>query len=132
MKLWMNARTTKMLQVTGSLVLILFIVTAGGIYWMTRGEDNCWKQEAAQAFEKYGPHKTRSDILRVADTKNDYGSNPLEVIEKDPNGCSLGSNGVTVVRFSFDDRNKLMAIQVFRDYVAAPNFEMELIEERKF
>lgn len=121
-----------MLKAIGSFVLVLFIVVAGGIYWMTRGEDSCWKQEAAQAFQKYGRHKTCSDILRIAGIEKDPGSNPLEIVEKDPNGCSLGSNGVTALRFSFDDGNKLAAIQVFRDYVAAPNHKMELIEERKF
>jgi hypothetical protein len=113
-------------------VLAFLIIAVGGFYWMARTEDACWKHEATQAFQKYGSLKARSDILRVVGTEKDPGPNPVEVVEKEPNGCSLGSNGRTVLRFSFDD-GKLTTIQVFRDYIASdPNYKMELIEERKF
>ena len=105
-------------------------MTVGGGCWI---ENACWRQEAAEAFQKYGSLKARSDILRVAGIEKDSGSNPVEVVEKDPNGCSLGSNGRTVLRFSFDNRNKLTKIQVFRDYIVEdPTYKMELLEERKF
>ena|SRR5712692_234748 len=129
----MNHRTTKILAALGLFALVILIIAAGGIYWVSGTEDVCWKQEAAQAFQKYGSLKTRSDILRVAGTERGHRSNPVEVVETDPNGCSLGSNGRTVLRFSFDDGNKLTTIQVFRDYIASDsNYQMELIEERKF
>ena len=64
-------------------------------------------------------------------TEKDSGSNPVEVIEKDPNGCSFGSNGRTVLRFYFDKRSNLTKIQVFRDYIAS-DYKMELIVERKY
>lgn len=89
------------------------------------------ENEAAEAFQKYGSLKTRSEILRVAGIENDAGSNPVEIIEKDPNGCSFGSNGRTVLRFSFDKENKLTTMQVFRDYIAS-GYKMELIKERQF
>jgi len=127
----MNLRTTTILKVLGLFVLALFAVTAGGAYWLARTEDTCWKQEAAGAFQKYSALKTRSDILRHADIEKDPGSNPVEVVEKDPNGCSFGSNGQTVLRFSFGDSNKLTKIQVFRNYVAS-DYEMDLIEERSY
>ena len=127
----MKPSTTFMLKAAGLFVLaFLTIVVAGGC-WITRTEDTCWRHEAVKAFEKYGSLRTRSEILRAADIEEDPGSNPVEVIEKEFNGCSLGSNGRTVVRFSFDSRNKLTAIQVFRDYLAA-GYTMELIEERKY
>jgi len=117
------------LKTLGLFVLAFLTIAVGGC-WIARTEDACWKYEAAEAFQKYGSLKTRSEILRVADIEKDPGSNPVEVIEKDPNGCSFGSNGRMVLRFSFDNRNKLTTIQVFRDYIAS-DYKMELIEERK-
>ncbi len=127
----MNPKTTLILKAAGLLVLALLTIAVAGGCWITRTEDACWKHEAVEAFEKYGSLKSRSDILRVADTEEDPGSNPVEVIEKEFNGCSFGSNGRTVIRFSFDSRNKLTTIQVFRDYMAS-DYKMELIEERKY
>lgn len=120
-----------MLKAFGLLILAFLIIAVGSCYWVTRTEEACWKYQATEAFQKYGSLKARSDILRVAGTEKDPGSNPVEVVEKDPNGCSLGSNGRTVLRFSFDEANKLTTIQVFRDYIAS-GYQMELIEERKF
>lgn len=131
----MNIQRTKILKALGFFVAAFLIIAAGGCYWAARTEDACWKYEATQAFQKYGSLKTRSDILRVVvgAGKDHAGSNPLEVVETDPNGCSLGSNGQTVLRLFFDDGNKLTTIQVFRNYLAAgPHYKMELIEERKF
>ena len=98
---------------------------------MARAENSCWKREATEAFQKYGALKTRSDIFAVLDIETDPGSNPVEVVEKDPNGCSSGSNGQTVLRFSFNDRNQLTKIQVLRNYIAS-DYEMDLIEERTY
>ena len=118
-------------------VLFLLSLIGGGLYWVDSTADSCWKYEATQSFENYKTLKTRSSILRAAashgrDVMNSE-SNPVEVIEKDPNGCSVGSNGMTVVRFYFDDANKLTAMQVFRNYrTSNPDYKMELIEERKF
>ena len=120
-----------MLGVIGLLVLaFLTIATLAGC-WIRRTEENCWKHEAVEAFEKYGSLRTRSEIVRVAYLEEDPGTNPLEVIEKDPNGCSFGSNGQTIILFSFDNRNKLSRIQVFRNYIAS-DYTMDLIEERKY
>ncbi|HEY6010077.1 MAG TPA: hypothetical protein VIX18_01300 [Nitrospirota bacterium] len=124
-------RTTLILKAVGLFVLAFSAIVVGGGYWIVRTEDACWKHEAVEAFQRYGALKTRSGILRVADAEGDRVANPLEVVEKDPNGCSFGSNGRTIVRFSFDKRNKLTSIQVFRDYVAS-DYQMELIEERKY
>ena len=121
------------LKAFGLFILAFSIIVAGGCYWVTRTEDTCWKLEATQAFQEYGSLKTRSDILRVvvSTEKDIIGSNPLEVVEKDPNSCSFGSNGQTVLRFYFDKKDKLTAIQVYRDYIASGD-KMEMIEERKY
>jgi|GEM_PF-3084636 len=135
----MNLRTSKILKVLGLLVLSFVIIAAGSGCSIARTEDACWEHEAAEAFQKYGSLKTRSDILRVVGTdilgvdgtEIDPKSNPVEIVEKDPNACSFGSNGRTVLRFYFDDWNKLTKIQAFRDYIAS-GYKMELIEERNF
>ena len=127
----MNLRIPLILKVVGLLVLALLTIVAFAGCWIAQTEDTCWNNEAAEAFQKYGSLKTRSEILRVAGTEKDSGSNPVEVIEKDPNGCSFGSNGRTVLRFYFDKRSNLTKIQVFRDYIAS-DYKMELIVERKY
>lgn len=127
----MNHRIPLIFKVVGLLVLVLLTASALIGCWITRTEDTCWKHEATDAFQKYGSLKTRFEILRSTDTDQASGSNPVEGIEKDPNGCSFGSNGRTVLRFYFDERNKLTTIQVFRDYIAS-DYKMELIEERKY
>jgi hypothetical protein len=120
------------------LFLAILIIAGGGLYWADSTEDTCWKNEAAQAFGKYGSLTTRFAILRAsASTGNDVmnsKSNVVEVLEKEFNGCSLGSNGSTVLRFYFDDANKLTTMRAFRHYsgVSDPNYQMQLIEERKF
>jgi hypothetical protein len=120
------------------LFLVILIIAGGGLYWADSTEDACWKNEATQAFEKYSSLKTRSAILRAsASTGSDVmnsKSNLVEVLEKEFNGCSLGSNGSTVLRFYFDDANKLTMMQAFRHYsgVSDPNYQMQLIEKRKF
>lgn len=113
------------------IIVALLVIIAGGIYWADMTENACWEHEATQAFQKYGSLKYRSDVLRVVGAERGANSNPIEIVEKDLNGCSLGSNGRTVVRFTFDDGNKLTTIQVFRDYIAT-DYKMELIEERRF
>ncbi len=127
----MNIKISLLFKVIGLFVLALLTITALIGCWIGRTEDACWKYEATEAFQKYGSLKTRSEILRSVDMEQASGSNPVEVIEKDPNGCSLGSNGRTVIRFYFDKKNKLTTIQVFRDYIAS-DYKMELIEERKY
>jgi len=120
----------------GVFVLALLAIIAGAIYWLHRTEETCWKHEASEAFEKYDSLKTRTEILKGVDIQNDLRSkdtksNPLEIIEKDPNGCSFGSNGQTVLRFFFNDRNEITTIQVFRNYIAS-DYQMTLIEERRY
>ena len=127
----MKRRKTFILKAAGLFILVFLTIVAVGCCWITRTENTCWRHEAVEVFEKYGSLRTRSKILRAADSGEVSGSNPVEVIEKDPNGCSFGSNGRTVVRFFFDSRNKLTKIQVFRDYIAA-DYTMELVEERKY
>jgi len=127
----MNPTATKILKVVGMLVLALVVTIEGVIYWLNRTEEACWKREAAEAFEKYGSIKARAAILKVAGIQKGTTSNPVEIIEKDPNGCSLGSNGQTVLRFTFNDRNQLTKLQVFRNYIAS-NYEMALVEERRY
>ena len=127
----MNLRTSKILKLLGLFVLTFFIIAAGGGCWLTTTEDACWKHEATEAFQKYGSLTTRSEILGIAGTEIEQKQNIIEIIEKDPNACSLGSNGRTVLWIYFDDRNKLTKIQVFRDYIAS-GYKMELIEERIF
>lgn len=132
----MQTKTIRALLIMICLPL-LAISGCNGFHWADGAENSCWKNEAAQAFEHYKTFRTRSAILRAA---RDHGqdvmnpkSNPVEIIERDPNGCSLGSNGLTVVWFYFDDGNKLMTMQVFRNYrTSDPDYKMELIEERKF
>ncbi len=126
----MNPLIAKTLKVLGILVVVLLASIAVVIYWLHRTEEACWKQEAAEAFAKYGSIMKRTEMLRVAGIERDPGSNPVEVIEKDPNGCSLGSNGQTILHFSFNDRNELAAIQVFRNYIAT-DYHMTLIAEKK-
>jgi hypothetical protein len=127
----MKKRMPLILKVIGLFVLALLTVTVLIGCWITRTENACWSHEATEAFQKYGSFKTRSEILRSVDTEQASGSNPVEVIEKDPNGCSFGSNGRTVLRFYFDKRDRLTMIQVFRDYIAT-DYKMELIDERKY
>ncbi len=127
---------TKILKMFGVFVLALLAIIAGAIYWLHRTEETCWKHEASEAFEKYDSLKTRTEILKGVDIQNDLRSkdtksNPLEIIEKDPNGCSFGSNGQTVLRFFFNDRNEITTIQVFRNYIAS-DYQMTLIEERRY
>ncbi len=119
------------------LALVLLSLMGGGLYWVDSTANSCWKHEATQSFENYKTLKSRSSILRAARSRGldvaNARSNPVEVIEKDPNGCSLGGNGMTVVRFYFDDANKLTTMQVFRNYrTSDPDYTMELIEERGF
>ncbi len=127
----MKLRTHLIFKVAVLFILALLTITALTGCWIARTENACWEQEAVDAFQKYGSFKTRSEIMRSVDPEQASGSNPVEVIEKDPNGCSLGSNGRTVLRFYFDERSKLTTIRVFRDYIAS-GYEMELIEERKY
>ena len=100
---------------------------------MAKTEADCWRTQAAEAFQKYGSLKHRSDIVQSAYLESDPGSNPLEVADL-PNGCSFGSNGQTVLRFVFNDRNELTAILVFRNYIASdyPMDQEGLIEERRY
>lgn len=125
----------KVLKVLGMIIVALVVLVAGCIYWADTPEDRCWKSEAAQAYEHYQTLRSRSAILReTASTGRDISHsepNSLELIYKEPNGCSLGSNGRTVVRFYFDSSEKLLKIQVFRDYLAA-DYTMEMIDERRF
>ena len=119
------------------LALVLLSLIGGGLYWEHSTENSCWEYEAVQSFENYKMLKTRSSILRAAGSRGlgvmSAKSNPVEIIEKDPNGCSPGSNGMTVVRFYFDDADKLTTMQVFRNYrTSDPGYKMELIEERLF
>ncbi len=127
----MKLRIPLIFKVVGLFVLVLLTITTLIGCWIRRTEENCWKHEAVEAFEKYGALRTRSGIVRVAYLEEDPGTNPLEVIEKDPNGCSFGSNGQTIILFSFDIKNKLTKIQVFRNYIAS-DYTMDLIEERKY
>jgi len=127
----MNARLVKIVKVLGVSILALFALLSCSLFWMDRSEEACWNHEAVEAFQKYGSLKTRAEILRVAGLKSDPKTNPVEILEKDPNGCSFGSNGQTVLRFTFNDRNELTAIQAFRNYIAS-NYQMTLIAERTY
>lgn len=118
-------------------ILILIVLGIAGVgVWANSTENTCWKYEATTAFEKYGSLKTRSAVLRAAANSEvlESESNLVEILEREYNGCSLGSNGSTVLRFYFDDMNKLTMMQAFRHYsgVSDPNLRMQLIEERKF
>ena len=127
----MNARLVKIVKVLGVSILALFALLSCSLFWMDRSEEACWNHEAVEAFQKYGSLKTRAEVLRVAGLKSDPKTNPVEILEKDPNGCSFGSNGQTVLRFTFNDRNELTAIQAFRNYIAS-NYQMTLIAERTY
>ena len=126
---------TKTRKILGLTILVMLTIVSAGVYWVHNWvisvEKACWKHEATEAFQRYGSFKTRSDILRAAAAlEKDISSNSVEVIETDPNGCSFGSNGQTVLRFFFDDKNKLKTIKVFRNYIAS-DYKLDLIEERK-
>jgi len=113
-------------------IVIAILIVAGGVLgtgvWATNTENSCWKHEAKLVFEKYGSLKTRAEVLRTIQIEKGQKSNPIDVIEGDYNGCSLGSNGMTAIRFYFDRENKLTAIQVWRNYSGV---ETQMIEERK-
>lgn len=114
-------------------ILILAILGIFGVgVWANSTENSCWKYEATSSFEKYSSLKTRTAVLRAATNSEvlDSRSNPVEILEHEFNGCSLGSNGSTVLRFYFDDANKLIMMQAFRRYGGVS--EMQLIDERKF
>ena len=117
--------------VLGVAVLLLFGVISGALYWSDRTEEECWKHEAERAFEKYEMLKTRTEILRVAGVENDPMSNTIEIIENEINGCSLGSNGQTVLRFTFYENNELKTLQVFKNYISE-DYKKVLIEERTY
>ena len=111
-------------------VLALFVMVLGGCF----SESRCYRYEADEVFRTYGALKTRTEVLRrlsLVGIESDTGTNPVEALVKDPNGCSLGSNGQTVVRFYFDKRKKLTKIQVFKNYIAE-GYQMELIDEREY
>ncbi len=113
-------------------IVIAILIVAGSVLgtgiWATSTENRCWKHEAKLAFQKYGALKTRAEVLRAARVEKGQQSNPIDVIEGDYNGCSLGSNGMTAIRFYFDSADKLVAIQVWRNYSGV---ETQMIEERK-
>src|SRR4051812_20625549 len=132
----MNSGIAKTFTVLGVSIVVLFAVFAGAVHFLEGMEEDCWKHEAVEAFQKYGSFKRRAEILRVVDIENDLRSkdaksNPLEITEKNPNGCSFGSNGQTVLRFFFNGRNEITAIQVFRNYIAS-DYQMTLIEEKVY
>lgn len=123
----MNIWQEKLLVAGRLSVLALLVTVLGGCF----SENGCWRYEADEVFRRYGSLKKRSDVLRLAGIDKDPGTSPVQVVEKDPNGCSLGSNGQTVVRFYFDNRKNLTKIQVFKNYIAS-DYEMELIDEKKY
>jgi hypothetical protein len=116
-----------------TIVSVLVSIFGFGV-WANSTENACWKGEATTAFEKYSSLKTRSAILGAATSRDldvlNSKQNLVEILEHEFNGCSLGSNGSTVLRFYFDDAHKLTMTQVFRRYGGVS--EMQLIEERKF
>lgn len=125
----------KLFFIIAVIVLVFIAIIRGGFYWLESSADSCWKHEAAQAFKSYGTHRTRSEIMGAAASTGREVINTnfshIEIIESDPNGCSLGSNGQTVLKIYFDDKNKLNKIRVYRNYITNdPNYQMELIEER--
>jgi hypothetical protein len=127
------AKTLKIVGLAVLVMLVLLAIALGGfLYWASSVEESCWKHEADKAFQKYGSFKTRSDILRAtADLEKEIGANSVEVLETEFPGCSLGSNGRTILRFYFDDENKLKTIQVFRHAILS-DYKQTLIEERRF
>jgi hypothetical protein len=127
----MNKKLKIILIVLGVIVLLLLAIITGTLYWVDRTEKECWKHEAERVFEKYEMFKTRTDILRAAGVENDPMSNPIEIIENEINSCSLGSNGQTVVRFTFYENNELKTLQVFKNYISE-DYQKVLIEERSY
>ena len=117
-----------MLEILGFTIAAIF----GLGIWAESTESSCWKYEATTAFEKYGSLKSRAAILSAATEREvlETKSTLVEVLEHEFNGCSLGSNGDTVLRFTFDDSQKLILMQAFKRYGGVN--EMQLIEERKF
>jgi len=121
----------KILKILGFTLLFFIILSTVGIFWLDRSQDSCWKQEAADVYTKYGSLKTRAEIVNLAGKDKDTGTNPVEVIEKDPNGCGLGSNGQTVVKFFFNSENTLSSIEVYKNYVTSES-SMIRIEKRNY
>jgi len=115
--------------------LALIALLGCGIHWLESSEESCWKYEANMVFNGYGNLKTRSAVLSAADATGreilNSKSNPVEIIESDPNGCSLGSNGQTIAKIYFDSRHNITKIQVYKNYIAS-NYKMELVEEREY
>lgn len=127
----MEARLRMFVKVAVALVAVIAGIALTAGCWLTRTEETCWKHEAVEAFEKYGSLRDRAAIVRASLTENDDGRDSLEVVEKEPNGCSFGSNGRTIIRFYFDAEKRLTKMQVLRDYMTA-NDALTLIDERAY
>lgn len=118
---------TKILKILGILILTLIIISTISVIWLDKTGDACWNQEAEEAIKKYGSLTNRPDILRLSGVEKDTEKNPVEIIEKDPNDCSLAGNGQTIIKLYFNDKNKLASIEVFRNYIGSDQ-QMVLIK----
>jgi len=107
------------------------VLVIGFLVWTDRTEKKCWDNEVAQAFQKYSGLTSRDKVLKAAYLEKDAGTRTVQVIERDPNGCSLGSNGQTVVRFYFSKDDKLTEMRVYKNYISA-NYKMEMIGKKVF
>ncbi|MDH5600126.1 MAG: hypothetical protein OEY78_02355 [Gammaproteobacteria bacterium] len=122
---------TTILKILGFLILALIIIATIGVIWLDKSGDACWNQEAEDAINKYRSLTSRADILRLAAVEKDPATNPVKVIEKDPNGCSLGGNGQTIIKFYFNNDNKLVRLEVYRHYIGSDQ-QMLLIQKANY
>ena len=127
----MRTPTKYFLSALGVVLTGIVVLVIGFVVWADRAEESCWKNESALVFKKYNGLTFRDKILHTADVDKDPGTSFIEIIERDQNGCSLGSNGQTVVRFYFGKDNKLAEIQVYKNYLVA-NYKMVMIGKKVF
>ena len=122
---------TKFLKILGFTILALIIISTVSIIWLDKNTDACWKQEADMAIQKYQQGLKRQDILQLDLITKDHLATPVEIIEKDPNGCSVAGNGQTVVKLYFNNRDTLSAIEVYRNFIGSDQ-QMVLIKKQTY
>jgi hypothetical protein len=58
----MNSGITKTFTVLGLSILVLLAIFTGAVHFLKGTEEDCWKHEAVETFQKYGSFKTRTEI----------------------------------------------------------------------
>lgn len=127
----------KLLLVTAIITSMAAAIAISGVIWLERSSGSCWKNEAESAFTNYERYKNISEVSSVVATNGieilSKEAGYIEIVESDPNACSLGSNGQTIVKIYFGNDNKIIMIRVYKNYITSnPDYQMELIGERVY